>query len=160
RLSHQEVLAQNTVSARSSAHSATSGDEATGVAPADATVGATAGAGDQAASAGTGGTAGSQTTVATVSGGGSTAAKKPNIIEQLWTQNPMMFPTNASTDGHFFGAAKLASNAGVKKVATVFCTEVAACQNSNDVFVAHAKSLGIDVVYQGRISFTQPDYTA
>lgn len=83
-----------------------------------------------------------------------------NIIEPLWTQNPMMFPTQAATDGHFWGAAKLALDSGAKKVATVFCTEVAACQQSNDTFVKYAKEVGIQVVYQGRISFTQPDYTA
>jgi branched-chain amino acid transport system substrate-binding protein len=83
-----------------------------------------------------------------------------NIIEPVWTQNPMLFPTNAATDGHFWGAARLLKNAGVQKVATVFCTEVAACGQSNDTFIRYAKEEGLDVVYQGRISFTQPDYTA
>lgn len=83
-----------------------------------------------------------------------------SVIEQLWTQNPMMFPQNSATDGHFWGAAKLAADRGVKKVATVYCAEVPACQQSNETFVKHAKSLGLQVVYEGRISFTQPDYTA
>lgn len=94
-------------------------------------------------------------------------AKSKNIpivggleIEQLWTQNPMMFPTQPATDGQFWGIAKLAVQNGAKKAATVFCTEAAACQSTNDRFVAHAKELGLPVVYQGRISFTQPDYTA
>jgi branched-chain amino acid transport system substrate-binding protein len=82
------------------------------------------------------------------------------VIEQLWTQNPMMFPNVAATDAHFWGTAKLAADAGVKKVATVYCTEVAACQQSNDVFVQQAQQAGLQVVYQGKISFTQPDYTA
>jgi branched-chain amino acid transport system substrate-binding protein len=83
-----------------------------------------------------------------------------NIIEPVWTQNPMLFPTQAATEGHFWGAAKLALDSGLKKVATVFCTEVAACQQSNDTFVKQAKAVGVEVVYQGRISFTQPDFTA
>jgi branched-chain amino acid transport system substrate-binding protein len=83
-----------------------------------------------------------------------------NIIEPVWTQNPMMFPTNAATEGHFWGAARQAKNAGVTKIATVFCTEVTACQQSNDTFVKFAQDEGLQVVYQGRISFTQPDYTA
>jgi len=81
-------------------------------------------------------------------------------VEAVWNQNPMMFPASASTDGHFWGAAKLALDAGAKKVATVYCTEVSSCQQSNDTFVKYAKELGLEVVYQGRISFTQPDYTA
>jgi branched-chain amino acid transport system substrate-binding protein len=83
-----------------------------------------------------------------------------NIIEPIWTQNPMLFPTQAATDGHFWGAAKLTADSGMKRVATVFCTEVAACQQSNDVFVKHAREVGLQVTYQGRISFTQPDFTA
>jgi len=80
--------------------------------------------------------------------------------EQLWTQNPMLFPTGPSMDGHFWASAKLVQDHRAKKVATVFCTEVSACQESSDAFAAQAKSLGLEVVYQGRISFTQPDYTA
>jgi len=83
-----------------------------------------------------------------------------NIIEPVWSQNPMLFPQNAGTEGHFWGAAKLAVAAGVKKVATVYCTEVSACSQSNDTFLKYAQAAGLQVVYQGRISFTQPDYTA
>ena len=83
-----------------------------------------------------------------------------NIIEPAWTQNPMLFPTQAATEGHFWGAAKLVYDIGKRKIATVYCTEVAACQQSNDTFVKLAKDVGLQVVYQGRISFTQPDYTA
>ncbi|MHB8466644.1 MAG: ABC transporter substrate-binding protein [Acidimicrobiales bacterium] len=83
-----------------------------------------------------------------------------NVTEQTWTQNPMLFPQDAATNGHFWGAARLASAAGVKKIATVYCTEVAACSQSNSTFVQYAHAEGLDVVYQGQISFTQPDYTA
>jgi branched-chain amino acid transport system substrate-binding protein len=82
------------------------------------------------------------------------------VIEQVWAQNPMMFAGVAATEGHYWGMAKLAKEAGVKKIATVYCTEVAACTQTNDVFLKQAKEVGIEVVYQGRISFTQPDYTA
>lgn len=82
------------------------------------------------------------------------------VIEPVWTTNPMMFPTIASLEGHFFGVAKAAQAAGVRKVATVYCGDVQACSQNNDAFLRGARALGLEVVYQGRISFAQPDYTA
>jgi len=82
------------------------------------------------------------------------------VTDAVWHQNPMMFPTATGTEGHYWGSAKLLADSGVKKVGTVFCTETTSCQYSNDTFVKYAKEVGLDVVYQGRISFTQPDYTA
>lgn len=82
------------------------------------------------------------------------------VIEPVWTTNPMMFPTIASLDGHFFGVANVALRRGIRKVGTVYCGDVPACQQNNDAFVRGAKAVGIEVVYQGRISFAQPDFTA
>ena len=81
-------------------------------------------------------------------------------IEAIWTTNPMLFPTDPAPDGHMYGVARGAADGGKKKVATLYCTEVPACQENNELFVKHAKALGLQVVYQGRISFAQPGYTA
>jgi branched-chain amino acid transport system substrate-binding protein len=75
-----------------------------------------------------------------------------------WNQTPMLFPPFGTQVG--WGAAQLAKNAGVKKVATVYCVESGTCKYADDAFVAAAKAEGLQVVYQGGISITQPDYTA
>jgi branched-chain amino acid transport system substrate-binding protein len=77
-----------------------------------------------------------------------------------WNQYPMLFPPYANLVGKLWGASRLAKNAGVKKVATVYCVEGSTCKYGSDAFVASAKAEGLQVVYQGGISITQPDYTA
>lgn len=82
------------------------------------------------------------------------------VVEPVWTQNPMLFPHRAATQGKYWGAARLTKEAGAKRVATVYCVEIVACQESNAAFVGHAREEGLEVVDQQRISATQPDYTA
>jgi branched-chain amino acid transport system substrate-binding protein len=66
------------------------------------------------------------------------------VIEPVWNTNPMMFPTIASFEGHFFGVAKAAQAAGVRKVATVYCGDVQACAQNNDAFVRGARAVGLE----------------
>ena len=78
-----------------------------------------------------------------------------------WHQDPFMFPTFADAIAGVWGAARIAKGAGVTKVGTLYCVESPAlCKSSNDQFVADAQADGLQVVYQGAVSLTQPDYTA
>lgn len=73
---------------------------------------------------------------------------------------PMMFKTSPANESFNSAWALLAKNAGVKRVATLFCAESGACNENSQAFARAARQLGLDVVYQGRISVTQPDFTA
>lgn len=78
-----------------------------------------------------------------------------------WHESPMMFPTFADAIAGVWGAARIAKSAGVTRVGTLYCVESPAlCKSSNDEFVADAQADGLQVVYQGAVSLTQPDYTA
>jgi branched-chain amino acid transport system substrate-binding protein len=81
-------------------------------------------------------------------------------VEPIWQTNPVMFATGGGPSGRYYGVARRAKDAGIDKVATMYCTEVAACSDFNSKFVEHAHALGLNVVYQARVSLAQPDYTA
>jgi branched-chain amino acid transport system substrate-binding protein len=83
-----------------------------------------------------------------------------SVLTGMWDDNPMVFLAGANLEGLSWGGARVLKNAGVTKVASLFCVEAVQCEQTNDLFVRYAKEEGLEVVYKGRISVTQPDYTA
>lgn len=75
-------------------------------------------------------------------------------------RSPMMFPTSPGGSEITWGSAALAVRAGVRKVGILACAESAACQDTSDEYAASAAEQGLEVVYEGRASVAQPDYTA
>ena len=78
-----------------------------------------------------------------------------------WYQNPYMFPTSPDQRAGLWGAVRIAKNAGATKVATIVCVESpAVCSSTDQLFTQYAQEDGVQVVYHGQVSLTQPDYTA
>lgn len=78
-----------------------------------------------------------------------------------WFQSPVMFPTSAGTSGTVpYDYAKVMVSSGLHKVGAVYCVEATPCHLAEQLWASAASQLGLDVVYQGGISLTQPDYTA
>jgi branched-chain amino acid transport system substrate-binding protein len=80
--------------------------------------------------------------------------------EPPWSQNPMLFAPAPGVDETSWGTARVVKNAGAKKVGVLFCAESAVCQQTGAADIKAAKEEGLNVVYSGQISFSQPDYTA
>jgi branched-chain amino acid transport system substrate-binding protein len=78
----------------------------------------------------------------------------------VWTQSPVMFPTISSAEAGSYGYAKAMLDHGSKKVGSIYCTETPICKLGNDIWAKYASRLGLQVVYEGQISVTQPDFTA
>ena len=93
--------------------------------------------------------------------------KIPMIGEEggnAWScQNSMYFPIMSScaegTEGNYAMLAK-AMPSKDNKVAAITCVEVPYCSFYHDNAEANAKKYGLDLVYNGSISLTQPDYTS
>lgn len=78
-----------------------------------------------------------------------------------WFQSPVMFATTSDTNGTYpFGYAKVMADDGLHKVGAVYCVETTSCHTGEQAWATYARQLGLDVVYEGGISLTQPDYTA
>ena len=77
--------------------------------------------------------------------------------------SPMYFPQAPS--GYLAFYAGVASHAravalGKKKLATIACAEVNACQDADSIYAKYAPAQGFSHVYRARASVTQPDFTA
>ncbi|MHB8463524.1 MAG: ABC transporter substrate-binding protein [Acidimicrobiales bacterium] len=77
-----------------------------------------------------------------------------------WFQNPAAFPMEAGGDALIFGYAKAMADGGAKKVGAAYCVESPNCKVAVQKWAKFASQLGLQVVYEGQISLTQPDYTA
>jgi branched-chain amino acid transport system substrate-binding protein len=77
-----------------------------------------------------------------------------------WFKSPNAFPTVASADAYTYGLAKSMADAGDKKVGVAYCVETPICKLGEQLFAKFASQLGLQIVYDGQISVTQPDYTA
>lgn len=77
--------------------------------------------------------------------------------------NSMYFPVMTTcadgAEGNYAMLAKVIP-AKDKKIAAVTCVEVPFCSFYSDNAAALAKKYGLDLVYSGSISLTQPDYTS
>jgi ABC-type branched-subunit amino acid transport system substrate-binding protein len=80
-----------------------------------------------------------------------------------WLSNPYMYPVGGTSRAAIAGSVKQAAEIGKKKIAVLYCVEASPCgSNFNDTIIkdGFAKKFGMDVVYSGAVSITQPDYTA
>jgi ABC-type branched-subunit amino acid transport system substrate-binding protein len=80
-----------------------------------------------------------------------------------WLTNPYMYPVGGTSRAAIAGSVKQAAGIGKKKIAVLYCVEASPCgSNFNDTIIkdGFAKKFGMDVVYSGAVSITQPDYTA
>jgi ABC-type branched-subunit amino acid transport system substrate-binding protein len=80
-----------------------------------------------------------------------------------WLSNPYMYPVGGTSRAAIAGSVKQASEIGKKKIAVLYCVEASPCgSNFNNTIIkdGFAKKFGMDVVYSGAVSITQPDYTA
>jgi branched-chain amino acid transport system substrate-binding protein len=67
---------------------------------------------------------------------------------------------NTTPSGSTFLIADMARIAGVKKLAMLYCAEVAACAGSTDHVKKYAEEMGIEVSYAAPYSASTPNYTA
>lgn len=80
-----------------------------------------------------------------------------------WNNNQYMYPVGGTARAGVAGSVQQAAEAGGKKIAVLYCVEASPCgSNFNDTIIkdGYAKKFGMDVVYSGSVSITQPDYTA
>lgn len=78
-------------------------------------------------------------------------------------KNSMYFPVMSSCDdgveGNYQVLAKVVDKKD-NKVAAVTCVEVPYCAGYQDNAERYAKATGLEFVYNGKVSLTQPDYTS
>ncbi|GAA0607674.1 hypothetical protein GCM10009547_06990 [Sporichthya brevicatena] len=80
-----------------------------------------------------------------------------------WNSNQYMYPVGGTPRAGIAGSVQQAAEAGGKKIAVLYCVEASPCgSNFNDTIIkdGYAKKFGMEVVYSGSVSITQPDYTA
>jgi branched-chain amino acid transport system substrate-binding protein len=78
-------------------------------------------------------------------------------------KSPMWFPVMSSCDDGVDGNYQVLAKAVGKKdnkVAAITCVEVPYCAAYQDKGAGYAKANGLELVYNGKISLTQPDYTS
>jgi branched-chain amino acid transport system substrate-binding protein len=78
--------------------------------------------------------------------------------------NPMYFlqvsSGTAFVSTFILSTAQLQVPAGKKKLGLLACAEAQACADAARIFPERARPLGLDLVYSGRASIAQPDFTA
>ena len=82
------------------------------------------------------------------------------VTENDWNQSLVFFPQGTSWN-HLAGSVAKASIAeGKTRIAQLMCVESPTCVNSGSSVKKAAQRYGGQVVYEARVSVTQPDYTA
>ena len=81
-------------------------------------------------------------------------------FDDLWRRSPVLFNTAPSDDAWLYAWAKAMADAGKHKVAVVYCVETTNCSDTLSLWRPHAKALGLDIVYEARVSVAQPDFTS
>jgi branched-chain amino acid transport system substrate-binding protein len=83
-----------------------------------------------------------------------------DLTTNVWFTDPYVFPEGAPPQAEGAGWAQQAKALGLHKVGIVYCIEVPqACTVIDKSFTESAQKLGLQVVYNGQGSFTQPDFT-
>jgi branched-chain amino acid transport system substrate-binding protein len=77
-----------------------------------------------------------------------------------WNDNPMLFPPMGAGDSSSWATARMMKLAGVTKVGIISCAEAQDCKTGQSRVARAAEAEGLQVVYQGQYSVTQPDFTA
>lgn len=79
-------------------------------------------------------------------------------------ESPMYFPQMSSGFGvvasQFGGTADIGRAKGFTKVATLSCVEAQACNAYYELGEKYSKQFGMTLVYKGKASVVQPDYTS
>ena len=79
-------------------------------------------------------------------------------------ESPMYFPHQSDGDAAgitwIAGPAQQLVPAGKTKLATLVCVEASACSDMDRLIAEQAKSFGFELVSRGKVSVTQPDFTA
>jgi branched-chain amino acid transport system substrate-binding protein len=90
-----------------------------------------------------------------VVGGGST--------EPSFTNNPVFFPSGSQVPAYQYAQATVAKKLGKTKLGFLYCAEAPTCASNGPVTRAMIKDgliKGQELVYEAKISATQPSYTA
>jgi branched-chain amino acid transport system substrate-binding protein len=77
-----------------------------------------------------------------------------------FSTNPMYFPAGSNALVEVYGAIYEGKRLGAKRLAMLYCAEIAGCKVATTVARQAAQEQGVDYVYEGSISVAQPDYTA
>jgi branched-chain amino acid transport system substrate-binding protein len=77
-----------------------------------------------------------------------------------WNSNPLLFPPSSGPGGLAWGAARLMKQAGVTKVAGMWCADTPTCKDGVDRWSGFAPSEGLQVVYQAGFSNSAPGFAA
>ncbi|HVW34339.1 MAG TPA: ABC transporter substrate-binding protein, partial [Acidimicrobiia bacterium] len=84
--------------------------------------------------------------------------------EEWAYSSPLYFPQMTAGYALYktfvYSIAGQAIAAGKRKLGTLTCVEAATCADTDRIFAAEAKAAGMELVYRGRASLAQPDYTA
>jgi len=84
-----------------------------------------------------------------------------DLTQELWFQNPMMFPHGSTLETLALGVMQIAAQQSKPKVAVFWCTEADVCGKFNQYMSSSkAKATGADLVYSAQISLAQPDFTS
>lgn len=82
-------------------------------------------------------------------------------FEQPFAQNPRFFPTGAQLVPMLFGALQEAKTQGKSEIGIIACTETPLCAQIPPLMKGLAGIVGgLDVVYDAKISQSQPNFTA
>ena len=81
-------------------------------------------------------------------------------FDATFFRHPSMFPQITGHENFYYSNAKAMKDAGMTKVAIVYCTEGAVCKENADAFKKFALQMGLQVVYEAGVSLAQPDFTA
>jgi branched-chain amino acid transport system substrate-binding protein len=83
-----------------------------------------------------------------------------DMASAAWTHSPVMFPVGTTFLQVIEATLKTAHEANATKVGVLYCVEAPTCELQNRHIGETAGTYGEQVVYTGRISLTQPDFTA
>lgn len=77
-----------------------------------------------------------------------------------WVRNPMYFGAGPNAQTLIYGAVTEGARVGKKRLAFVYCAEIADCKGASLMGREAARDNGMTVVYEASVSVAQPDYTA
>jgi branched-chain amino acid transport system substrate-binding protein len=96
-----------------------------------------------------------------------TAKRVPVVgvtLAEAWAyKSPMYFPQGSAGDSVLWAlvmSPRPLLQEGKRKLGWLVCVEAASCDRMDKLYAAGAARLGYEVVYRGKASVAQPDYTA
>jgi branched-chain amino acid transport system substrate-binding protein len=83
-----------------------------------------------------------------------------DLIDDAWVSSPSFFPQGSSFESITAALAKMAANAGHKRIGIMYCIETPLCSSGTKYVESAAPRYGASVVYKSGISLGSPNYTA